>query len=135
MSSFSSYNRRGAKARRTTSQPAGRMPSPENHQEQAQLPPKDQRAPRKGSQSPTTLARTDRTWAEATRVTPDNNTGLAVRLPTYHIVEKDLAIPYPFAASPHLLIAGRYSSSIDKQNEIVFRHMHPAGQAATMELL
>jgi hypothetical protein len=48
---------------------------------------------------------------------------------------KDLAIPYPFAANPHLLITGRYSSNIDNQNEIVFRHMHPAGQAATRELL
>jgi hypothetical protein len=111
------------------------MPSPENHQEQAHLPPKDQRAPRKGSQLPTTLARTDRTWAEAARASPGNNTGTAVRLPTYHTVEKDLAIPYPFAANPHLLITGRYSSSIDNQNEILFRHMHPDGQAATRELL
>ena len=92
-------------------------------------------APRKESQSPTTLARTDHTWAEATRASPGINTRTAVRLPTYHTVEKDLAIPYPFAANPHLLITGRYSSNIDNQNEIVFRHMHPAGQAATRELL
>jgi hypothetical protein len=33
------------------------------------------------------------------------------------------------------MIIGRYSSSSDNQNEIVFRHMHPAGEAATRELL
>ena len=90
---------------------------------------------RKRSQSPTILARSDRTWAEAARASPRSNSGIAVRLPTYHTVKKDLAIPYPSVANPHLLITGRYSSSIDNQNEIVFMHMHPAGQAATRELL
>ncbi len=56
-------------------------------------------------------------------------------MPTYHIVEKDQATPHPFAANPHLLITGRYSSNNDNQNELVFKHMHPAGQAATRELL
>ena len=135
MSFFSSYNRRGAKARRTTNQPTGRMPSPENHQDQAHLPPKDHRASRKGSQSPTTLARSDRTWADSAQASLGSNTGIVVRLPTYHTIEKDMAIPYPFAANPHLLITGKYPSSIDNQNEIVFRHMHPARQAATKELL
>ena len=91
--------------------------------------------PQKGSPSQTTLARTDRTWAEAARASLARKSNIAVGLPTYHAVEKDQAIPYPFAAIPHLLIIGRYSSSRDNQNEIVFRHMHPAGQAATKELL
>ena len=111
------------------------MPSPENHQESAHTPSKDHRAPHKGSQSPTLLARSDRTWAEVARASPGSNVGIAVRLPTYRTIEKDLAIPYPFAANSHLLITCRYSRSVDNQNEIVFRHMHPAGQAATRELL
>jgi len=131
---FASYNRRGAKARRTTSQPACRMPSPENRQKHALNSPKDHKAPHKGSHSPTTLARKDRTWAEATRASPGSNSGIAVMLPTYHTVEKDLAIPYPFAVNPHLLISGRYSSNNDNQNDIVFKHVYPVGHAATREL-
>ena len=135
MSSFASYNRRGAKARRTTNQPAGRMPSPEFQQEQAHTSPKDHIAPHKGSQSPTTLARTGRNWAEAARAFPGSNSGIAVRLPTYHTVEKDWTIPYPFAVNPHLLITCIYFSSNDNSNKIVFRHMYPAGQATAKELL
>jgi len=135
MSLFASYNRRGAKARRTTNQPASRMPLPELHQEQAHTSPKDHRAPHKGIQSPTTIATTDHTWAEAARAPIGSNSSITVVLPTYHTIEKDWAIPYPFAANSHLLITSKYSSSDDNPNEIVFRHMYPAGQTATRELL
>ena len=119
MSSFSSRNHRGAKARRTTNQPVGRMPSPEYHQEQANKTTQDHRAPQKGSQSPTSLMRPNRTRAEAARSSPSQNTDLAVKLPTYHIVARDPAVPYPFATNPHLLITGRYSGSNDNQHEPV----------------
>jgi hypothetical protein len=56
-----------------------------------------------------------------------------VKLPTCHIVARDPAVPYPFAANPHLLITGIYSRSSDNQNELVFRHVHPYGQATTKE--
>jgi len=135
MSSFASYNRRGAKARRTTNQPAGRMPSPEYHQEQAHKPSHDHMAIRKGSQSPTCLVRPDRTWAEAGRSSPGRNTDFAVMLPTYHTLARDPAVPFPFAANSHLMITGRYSRSNNKHNELVFRHVYPAGQATTRELL
>ena len=92
-------------------------------------------APHKGSQSPTTLSRTDRTWAEAARASPGSNIAIAVRLPTYHTVAKDMVVPYPFDANPYLLITSRYSGSNDNQKEIVFIHVYLAGQAATMELL
>ena len=42
---------------------------------------------------------------------------------------------YQFATQPHLLLTRRYSGSDDNKNEIVFRHLCPAGQAATRELL
>jgi hypothetical protein len=42
---------------------------------------------------------------------------------------------YPFAIQPHLLLTRRYSGSDNNKNEIVFRHIFPAGQAATKELL
>jgi len=135
MSSFSPYNRRGAKARRATYQPAGRMPSPEYHQEHAYRPSHDHKAPHKGSQSPTSLARPDNTWADAARSSPGRNTDLAVKLLTYHIVARNPAVPYPFATNPHLLITGIYSGSSNYQNELVFRHVYPAGQATTRELL
>jgi hypothetical protein len=58
-----------------------------------------------------------------------------VKLPTYHIVARDPAVPYPFAANSHLLITSRYSGSSDSQHELVFRHVYPAGQAPTRELM
>ena len=58
-----------------------------------------------------------------------------MKLPTYHTAARDPAVPYIFAANPHLLITGSYSGSNDNQNEMVFRHIYPAGQATTMELL
>jgi hypothetical protein len=72
---------------------------------------------------------------EAARTSLGNNSDIAARLPTYHTIEKDLVIPDLFVAKPHLLITGKYSSSSDNQNEIVFRHVYPARQAATRELL
>jgi hypothetical protein len=112
------------------------MPSPEYHQKNLHKAPQDHKPPHKGSQSPTTLVRTDRAWADAARASPGSNTAIAVRLTTYHIVAKDPAIPYPFATNPHLLITGMYSWSSDNQNELVFIHVNPsAGQAATRELL
>ena len=135
MSSFSPYNRRGAKARRTTNQPAGRMPSPKYQQKQTHNPSQDHKAPHKGSQSPTYMARPDRSWTDVARLSPGRNTDLAVNLPTYHIVARDLAVPYPFARNPHLLITSRYSGSSDNQNELVFGYLYPSGQAATRELL
>jgi hypothetical protein len=79
--------------------------------------------------------RLDRSWADADRSSPGRNTDLAVKLPTYHTVARDLAVPYPFAANPRLLITGRYSGSSDNQNELVFIHLYPSGHAANMELL
>ena len=135
MRSFSRYNRRGAKARRTTNQPAGRMLSPEYPQKHPHKASHDHKPPHKGSHSPTTLARTDRTWADAARASLGSNTAANVMLLTYHTVAKDLAVPYSFAAIPHLLITGKYSGSSDNQNELVFMHVFPAGQPATRELL
>jgi hypothetical protein len=79
------------------------------------------------------MVRPNRTWAEAACSSPGRNTELAVKLPTYHTVAKDPAVPYPFAANPHLLMTGRYSRSSENQNELVFRHVYR--QAATRELL
>ena len=135
MSSFSTHNRRGAKARRTASQPAGRMPSPETHQDHRHKPTQDHRTPNKGGQSPTSLVRLDCTWTEASRTSSGSNTGLEVKLPTYHIVAKDHANPYLFAIDPHLLITRIYSGNIDNQNELVFKHVYPTGHASTRELL
>jgi len=135
MSSFSSYSRRGAKTRRTPNQPAGRMPSPESHQDHHHKSSYDHKTPNKGSKSPTSMVRPDRTWAEVARTSPGRNTELAVKIPSYHSVAKDPAVPYPFAANPHFLITGIYSGSSDNQNEQVFRHVYPVGQATTRELL
>jgi len=60
---------------------------------------------------------------------------VAIRQPTFHTVAKDVEFPYPFAANPYLLITGRYSGSTDNNHELVFRHVFPAGQAATREPL
>jgi hypothetical protein len=81
------------------------------------------------------MVRPDRTWAEAARSSPSQKTDLAVKLHTYHIVAMDSAVPYPFAANPHILITGRYSRSNNNKNELVFVHFYPAGQASTRELL
>ena len=81
------------------------------------------------------MARLDRFWADAARSSPGRNTDLAVKLPTYHTVARDPAVPYPFAANPHLLITGRYSGSSDNHNELVFRHLYPSRQAASRERL
>ena len=58
-----------------------------------------------------------------------------MKLPTYRTVAKDPAVPYPFAANPHLKIRGTYSESSDNENELVSRHVYPVGQASTMERL
>ena len=58
-----------------------------------------------------------------------------MKLPTYHTVARDPAVPYPFAANSHVLITDKYSGSNDNQNELVFRHVYPAGQAATKEVM
>ena len=135
MSSSSQHNRRGAKALRTKNQPVGRIPSPEYHQEHPNKASQDHKRSQKGSQSPTTLVRTDDTWADAARASLGSNTAATVRLPTYHTFAKNLAVQYPFAANPHLLITGRHSRSSDNQNELVFKHIFPTGQAVTRELL
>ena len=69
--------------------------------------------PNKESQSPTSLARPDRSWADAARAAPGSNTDLIIKIPTYHTFAKDHAFIYPFVANPHLLITGRYSGSND----------------------
>ncbi len=81
------------------------------------------------------MVRPDRSWVDVARSSPGRNTELAVKLPTYHTVARDLAVPYPFATNPHLIITGRYSGSSDSQNELVFKHLYPSGHAATNELL
>ena len=79
--------------------------------------------------------RPDRTWPEVARTSPGRNTDLAVTLLTYHTVAKDHAVPYPLATNPHLLITCKFSRSSDNQNEVVFKHVYLAGQAATMEFM
>ena len=134
MSSYAGHTRRGAKARRTTNQPIGRMASPENQQYHRHKTYQDQGSPKKGSQSHNTLARPDCTWAEAARTSPGTSPTLTI-LPTYHTVAKDQGYPYPFAKNPYLLIASRYSSNIDISNDLVFRHFFRVRQSATRELL
>ena len=91
--------------------------------------------PNKGSQSPTSMARPNNTWAEVARASPGSNADLAIKLPTYHTVAKDQANPYSFAANPHLLIICRYSGSNANKNELVFIHVYLVGQATTREML
>jgi hypothetical protein len=134
MSSYARKTRRGAKARRTTNQPIGRMASPEIQQEHRRKADQDQGSPRIGSQTPKTIARQDNTWGETVLASPTSNKTVA-RLLTYHKVAKDQGFPYPFATNPHLLITGSYSGSQDNSNELVFRHLFLAGQSATRELL
>ncbi len=81
------------------------------------------------------MVKPSRTWAEGARTSPGGNTDLAIKLPTYHTVAKNQAVPYPFATNPHLFITYRYSGSSENQNELVFRHVIPAGHATTRELM
>jgi hypothetical protein len=60
---------------------------------------------------------------------------LAAKLPTYHTVARDPAVPYPFAANPHLLITGRYSGSSDNENELFCRYLYSPGHASTREMI
>ncbi len=111
------------------------MPSPEYHQDHRHKSSQESSSPNRGSQSLTSMVRPDRTWAEAARSLPGQNTDLAVKLPTYHVVAKDYAVPCPFAANPHLLINGRCSRSSDYENELIFIHVYSVGQTATKEML
>jgi hypothetical protein len=134
MSSSTGQTRRGAKARRTTYQPAGRMLPTDNHQEPRHKASRDQGSPNKtwGAQQ-IALASKNRTWADAMRVTWANT--MAIRQLKFPTVAKDVGFPYPFATNPHLLNIGRYLGSTDNKHELVFRHVFLAGQAATQELL
>jgi hypothetical protein len=134
MSSLRGHTRRGVKARRTTYQPVGRMSPTDIHQEPHYKPSRNQGSPKKTrGATQAALVSPNRTWADAVRVTGANT--VAIRHPTFHTVAKDVGFPYPFAANPHLLITGRYSGNTDNNHELVFRHVFPAGHAATKELL
>jgi len=104
------------------------------HQEPRQKAPRDQGSSKKnGGAQQAALASPNRTWADAVRVT--GATTMAICQPTFHTVAKDMGYPYPFAANSHLLITERYSGSTDNKHELIFRHIFPAGQAATRELM
>jgi hypothetical protein len=55
--------------------------------------------------------------------------------PTFHTIAKNGMIPFPFEATPHFQVSGRYSKSKLPQNELVFRHIFEPGQYATREVL
>jgi hypothetical protein len=117
----------------TTYQPAARISPTEIHQEPCHRASRDQGSSKKnGGAQQAALASPNRTWADALRVIWTNT--LAVCQLTLHTVAKDMGFPYPFAANPHLLVTGRYSGSTNNKHELVFRHIFPAGQAATREL-
>ena len=137
MSYNATYNRRGAKARRTTKPPAGGAPSADYHQREHQNSPENHN-PRKKQEDNhnTTLQRPAHTWAETVRESlAKHQTIVPSKSQTYHTVGKDVGFIYPFVTQPHLLLTGRYSGSDDNKNDIVFRHIFHAGHAATRELL
>jgi hypothetical protein len=137
MSFNATYNRRGAKARKTTKPPAGGASSAEYHQREHQKSPEDHNPHRKQEENHnTTLQRPAHTWAASVRESPTRKqTRVTYKSQTYHTVGKDAGFIYPFATQPHLLLTWRYSGSDNNKNEIVFRHLFPAGHAATRELL
>jgi hypothetical protein len=55
--------------------------------------------------------------------------------PTFHTIDKDKMLPFPFEAHPHLQVTRRYSKSKLPQNKLVFRHIFEPGQYATREVL
>jgi len=129
------HNRRGAKARRLSKHAHGNAPSHDNRQDhsptqQQTHAQQDQNIPNKARQS----ARPKLTWAEAIGHSPEQLV-VQFRNPTYHAIAQDAGCPFPFEHIPHLILTCRYSGSNLLQNEIVFRHIYPAGQAATRELL
>ena len=137
MSFNATYNRRGAKARRTTKPPAGGASSTVYHQREHQKSPEDHSPRRKQEDNHnTSLQRPAHTWAETIRESPARKqTTVPYKSQMYHTVGKDVGFIYPFATQPHLLLTGRYSGNDANKNEIVFRHLFPAGQAATRDLL
>ena len=135
MSSFTGHTRRGAKARRMTNQPAGRITSPKIQQEHHHKPSQDHGSPKKGVHQSTSMARPDRTWADAARDSPGNIISLTGRYHIFHTIAKVPGFPYPFASNPHLLITCICSGSTDNHNELVFIHVYPSEHAATRGLL
>jgi len=133
MSSNASYNRRGAKARRTTEPSAGSASSADFHLRDHQKSPQDHNSRKKqeGNYN-NSLEMPARTWVETFRESPARQQALApYKSQTYHTGRKDLEYIYLFATQPHLLLTRRYSGSDDRKNEIVFRHVFPSGHTTT----
>jgi len=107
---------------------------PELQHEHRYKPPQGHGSLRKGGQHHTSLERPERTWADAARASSRNNK-LTIMHPTFHTVAKDLGLPYAFATISLLFITCTYSSNTENLNELVFKHVYPAGKAATRELL
>ena len=80
-------------------------------------------------------ARSTSSWAEAIGRPQAEHQLVPHRTPTYHTVARDADYHYPLDTLPHLLLAGKYSGSTLPWNEMVFRNVFPAGQAATRELM
>ena len=137
MSYHAPYNRRGAKARRTNKPSVGGSPPAGIHQRDHQKSRQDHNPRRQqGENQHYTVEKTTRSWADAAGGSPTPHQAIIThKYQTYHTVGKDLGFTYPFAAQPHLMLTRRYSSSEDKKNEIVFRHLFQAGQPATRDLL
>ncbi len=106
MSSNASYNRRGAKARRTTKPSASCVLSADFHQRDHQESPQDHipRRKREGNHN-NSLERPARSWAETIRESPARQQALApYKSQMYHTVGKDPGFIYPFATQPHILL-------------------------------
>jgi len=76
------------------------------------------------------------TWAEAIKQPPITSQLLSYKNPRIYLtVARDMGFAYPFKQIPNILLKIRYPGSTLPTNEIVYRHIYPAGQAANMELL
>jgi hypothetical protein len=122
MSSNATYNRRGAKARRTTKPSAGGASSADFHQSDHQKSPQDHipRRKQEGNRN-NSLERPARSWAETVRESPARQQAIApYNSQTYHTVIKDPGFVYPFATQPRLLLTGCYSGSDDKKRDSIW---------------